>query len=128
MKVLTHKELEDLARSVGVPEDQLDIAAAIAQAESGGGESRGHPSLDPKARKDSNGRWSIGLWQINSLTGPAPGEGRDGFSNDQLASAQQNAEAMAKISGKGTNWKPWGAFKNGSFKKFLTRGRSGDHK
>jgi len=121
VKILTHAELMALARKHGVPEDALDIAAAIAMAESGGGEARGHATLDPKARKDSNGRWSIGLWQINSLNGPPPGEGRSDVTNDELATAAVNARMMVEISSQGTNWKPWGAFKNGSFRRFLTK-------
>lgn len=121
MRIFSHQELEALARDAGLPHESLDIAAAVAQAESAGGEARGHPTLDPSARKDSNGRWSIGLWQINSLKGPPPGTGRGELTNDQLAVASFNARAMAEISSRGTNWKPWGAFINGSFRKFLTR-------
>lgn len=122
MRMLSHQELEAIAREQGLPETSLDVAAAVAQAESGGGEARGHPTLDPQAHKDSNGRWSIGLWQINSLNGPPPGAGRGDLTNDQLATASLNAKAMAQISANGTNWKPWGAFNNGSFRKFLTKG------
>lgn len=130
MRTFTHRELQELAREQGIPEAALDVAAAIALAESAGGEARGHPTLDPRARKDSNGRWSIGLWQINSLTGAAPGTGRAGMINDELAVARNNARAMAAISHRGTNWRPWGAFKNGSFERFLTgpkpNGSAGD--
>lgn len=119
MREFSFAELREIARAEGLPEDALDLAAAIAMAESGGGEARGHPTLDPHAHQDSNGRWSIGLWQINSLTGEAPGEGRDGFSNDDLARASANAQVMAGLSNLGKNWRPWGAFTNGSFKRFL---------
>lgn len=120
MRFFTHTELMQLAREAGLPEDKLDLAAAVAKAESGGGEARGHPTLDPNVRKDTNSRWSIGLWQINSLVGPPPGAGRGRFSNDDLAVAKNNAAAMAEISAMGSNFKPWGAFTNGSFKQFVT--------
>ncbi|MEA2974223.1 MAG: hypothetical protein QOG82_2681 [Actinomycetota bacterium] len=119
MRAFTHPELEALAREQGLPEASIDTAAAIAMAESGGVEARGHPDQDPGAHQDSNGRWSIGLWQINSLDGARPGLGRDGVSNDDLALAVPNAQAMARISSRGTDWTPWGAFTNGSFRQFL---------
>src|SRR5262245_2672409 len=118
MKTFTYEELVALARAQGLPEDVLDTAAAIALAESGGRETVGHPTLDPNVHKDTNSRWSIGLWQINSLVGPAPGSGRGRFSNDDLAVAVHNAEAMAEISGGGADFRPWGTFRTGAHKPF----------
>lgn len=76
------------------------IAAAVAMGESSG---------DPQAtNRNTDGSVDRGLWQINSVHG--------GLSTYDV---DANARAAIQISNKGTNWKPWVAFTNGSYRKFL---------
>src|SRR5208282_6674201 len=64
-RVLTLEQLRELARSVGFPAEQLDTAAAIATAESGGDPcARGDPH-NPPSCDDPGSSTSFGLWQIH---------------------------------------------------------------
>lgn len=85
---LTLEQLRALASSVGFPDDQLDTAAAIAMAESGG---------DPNAY---NTEGSYGLWQIFISAHP-------NYDTQSLFDPTYNAQAALAISNNGTNWKPW---------------------
>lgn len=85
---LSLSQLRDLASSVGFPDDQLDTAAAIAMAESGG---------DPNAY---NTEGSYGLWQIHLVAHPS-------YDAQSLFDPTYNAKAALAISANGTNWKPW---------------------
>lgn len=90
-----------LAKAVGFPDPKL--ATAIAFAESGG---------VPGAFLRSSREYSVGLWQINTLVHP--------YTVDEMKDPIKNARAAFKISKGGTNWRPWGAFTNGSYLKFRT--------
>lgn len=116
---MTYDELVALARSVGVPSGQLDTAAALGLAESAG---------KPDATGDETiqtEKWgpSVGLWQIRSLkTQTGTGQQRD---RNALLDPLFNAKAMCAISSGGTDWRPWGAYTNGSYRKFLRGGTMG---
>lgn len=98
---LSFSDLYWLARRVGLGHDQARIAAAVALAESSG---------RPTAVGDRG--TSYGLWQIHLPAHPWA-RGMD------LTDPYQNAVAMARISGGGTNWKPWTTYRTGAYRKFL---------
>jgi hypothetical protein len=98
---LTKADLVSLAKAAGFPDPNL--AAAIAMAESGG---------DPRAVNSTAAEYSVGLWQINLKAHPL-------YNENDLKDPARNAEAARDISNFGANWKPWGAYTNGSYKQFL---------
>ena len=98
----TVAQLRSLAASVlpGATTTQLDMAVAIAMAES-----RGNP-----AAISSTGDY--GLWQVNARSWPQ-------FSTAQLLDPLGNAKAMAHISKGGTDWGPWVSFGTSAYRNFL---------
>lgn len=100
---LSRAAIREIARGVGFPDPVLDIAVAIALAESGG---------VPGALGD--GGVSIGLWQINTRAHPQ-------YTIEQMKDPIQNAQAAFKISHGGTNWKPWSVFKSGRYLNFMPK-------
>ncbi len=104
-KTYTQSELQELWVKAGGDPSKARVAAAVAMAESGG---RTHAlnTADP-----SGG--SRGLWQIN------------GIHKDSTYDALGNAKAAVRISSNGKNFKPWGAYTNGSYKKFYGKGTDG---
>jgi hypothetical protein len=100
-KALTRAAVLQIATQAGFPDPKL--AAAIALAESGG---------VPGAMLRSSREYSVGLWQINTKVHP--------YSVDDMKDPLKNAAAAFKISKGGTNWKPWGAYTNGTYKIFQT--------
>lgn len=108
MTRLSDKQIAGLAKSVGLSGNALVIAVAVALAESSG-------RTDVPGPPTKYGR-AIGVWQIMPLAGrPSP---------DALKDPHVNAEQMAKISNGGTNWKPWEAYTNGTYRIFLPRART----
>jgi hypothetical protein len=95
-------QLRALASSVlpGATSTQLDMAVAIALAES-----RGNPSA-----VSSTGDY--GLWQVNARSWPQ-------FTTSQLLDPLGNAKAMAHISKGGTDWGPWVSFGTSAYRNFL---------
>lgn len=100
-KQLTRQAVLALATQAGFADPKL--AAAIALAESGG---------VPGAIARSSREYSVGLWQINTMVHP--------YSVDAMKDPIKNAAAAMQISDGGRNWRPWGAFTNGSYRQFLT--------
>lgn len=99
---LSKGELVDLARAAGFPDPNL--AAAVALAESGGDPSA--VGVGPKER-------SIGLWQINIRAWKKRGE-------EELKQPATNAQAAFEVWSTNHSFAPhWGAYTNGSYKKFL---------
>lgn len=90
-----------LCKEVGFPNPEL--AAAIAMAESGGK----HDEIADTPRE-----YSVGLFQINIKAHP-------GFSKEYLLDPVKNARAALQISKQGADWRPWSAYKNGTYKRFL---------
>jgi lysozyme-like protein len=98
---MTLDDLRALARSVGFPDDQVDVAAAVAMAES-----RGDPNatrivsaLQAASLHQAPER-SFGLWQVNTLAHPEFDEGR-------LLDPDYSARAAFTLSQGGANWHPW---------------------
>ena len=100
-KGLTRQAVLTIATNAGFPDPKL--ATAIAFAESGG---------LPGAIARTSREYSVGLWQINTKVHP--------YTVADMKDPIKNAAAAFKISRGGTNWNPWGAYTNGSYKKFQT--------
>jgi lysozyme-like protein len=96
-------QLRDLASSVGFPASALDVAAAVAMAESGG---------NPAAVGDEG--TSFGLWQVHTPAHPE-------YSAAELFDPTENARAALAISRGGSDWHPWSTFTSGAYLKFLRR-------
>lgn len=116
MTKISDSQIAGYAKAAGVSGDNLAIAVAIALAESGGN-TTSHNAIPPDN--------SYGLWQINMLgsLGPARRSEFGISSNDALYDPAVNARAMIKISGGGTNWKPWTTYTSGKYRVFLARGK-----
>jgi hypothetical protein len=101
---LSFEEIILLAQEAGVPDSELVTCAAIAAAAS---------SRRPEALGvNTDGSLDMGLWQINDKAHPDVSEAC-------AFDPQCAAGAMYRISTRGTNWTPWSAYKNGSYRKFL---------
>ncbi|HEV2780934.1 MAG TPA: D-alanyl-D-alanine carboxypeptidase family protein [Actinophytocola sp.] len=118
MSRLSAREIAEHAYAAGFRGQALTTAVAVALAESGG---------NPKARGDTtitDGTWgpSIGLWQIRSLRSDyGTGDERDAKANLDPAT---NARHAWSISDHGTNWTPWSAYTNGSYRRYLDTARA----
>lgn len=107
-----------LALAEGLAPEAAVVSVAIAWGES---------DLNPQAVGDLklvDSKWgpSLGLWQVRSLHAQrGTGGTRDA---DRLLDAATNAEAMAEISNRGTNWKPWTVWRNGDYLKHMAAVRA----
>ena len=101
---LSFEAMIRLAQAAGVPDRELVTCAAIAAAAS----SRRPAALGGNA----DGSRDLGLWQINDQAHPD-------VSDTWACDPQRAAEAMYRMSTRGTNWTPWPAYQNGAYKKFL---------
>lgn len=116
---MNQNQIEQLAMAAGLNANQAKTAAAIAMAESGG-----NPTKHTVDSDDD----SYGLWQIN-MKGDLGPDRRKQFgltSNAALLDPATNARVMRVLSDGGSNWKKWGAYTNGSYKKFLVAGGLAD--
>jgi lysozyme-like protein/D-alanyl-D-alanine carboxypeptidase-like protein len=118
VSTLSATRIAEYAHDAGFRGTALTTAVAVALAESGG---------KPKARGDTtitDGTWgpSIGLWQIRSLhEDRGTGGVRDAEANLDPAT---NARHAWSISDHGTNWQPWSAYTNGSYRAHLDTARA----
>jgi Lysozyme like domain/D-alanyl-D-alanine carboxypeptidase len=118
MSRLSAREIAEHAYAAGFRGQALTTAIAVALAESGG---------NPGARGDTtitDHTWgpSIGLWQIRSLRADyGTGHERDAKANLDPAI---NARHAWSISDHGTNWTPWSAYTNGSYRQYLDTARA----
>lgn len=111
--------LRDILRQAGFSGRNLDMAYAIAMAESSGNARAFNGNVN-------TGDESYGLFQINMLGGMGP-ERRKQYglsSNDDLYDAMKNAEIAYKMSKGGTDWSPWSTYKRGDYQKYLGAGDS----
>lgn len=97
--------LKSLAASVGLSGADLDVAAAIALAESGG---------RPEAISRTN---DYGLWQINAPSWPQ-------FTKTELLTPAGNARAMAVVRRSGRGWDHWTTYRTGAYRRFMAAGVS----
>ena len=116
-RTLSTQEIAEGLRQAGFPEQIIPTMTAVTMAESGG---------DPYAYNPRGRDNSYGLTQVN-MRGPLGPERRQWFglsSNDQLFDPATNfraAKAIYDRQGLGA----WGAYTNGSYKKFLGRDYAG---
>lgn len=100
---LSLDDLRSLAGRHGFPD--VDIAAAVAMAESGGNPNAlGDTTIDP--------RGSVGLWQIFRKAHPE-------YEGVDLTDPDTNADAAYAISSGGTNWHPWSTFTSGAYLRYM---------
>lgn len=95
--------LKSLAASVGLSGADLDVAAAIALAESGG---------RPEAISRTN---DYGLWQINAPSWPQ-------FTKTELLTPAGNARAMATVRRSGRGWNHWTTYRTGAYRRHMAAG------
>lgn len=96
------------ASSAGFPPAQLDMAVAIAGAESG---------YNPTATNhNTNGSTDYGLWQINSVHANLLG------GHDWRDPAQNAWMAYQVWQAAGGSWTPWSTYNSGAYKKWLPGG------
>ncbi len=111
-------DLRSILQQAGFSGQSLNMAYAIAMAESGGNAKAFNGNAN-------TGDKSYGLFQINMLGAMGP-ERRKQFglgSDDDLYDAVRNAQIAYKMSKGGTDWSPWSTYKRGEHQKFL--GQSG---
>jgi surface antigen len=107
LTVLTSAQVQKIAAGAGFTGNNLNIAVAIAQAESG--------FRADATNTNKDGSIDRGLWQINSVH-------TEYIPTLLLADTAYNASAAWTISRNGTNWTPWSTYTSGAYKKFLAAG------
>ena len=117
-KTLTQQQMTDLAVKAGFTPEQATIMGAI-----GMGESNGNPTIDTSQTIDpgKKNEYSIGIFQINTQ---AHGDklAKLGYSEDDLRDPFKNVKVAKMVFDEvGGSFKPWGAYTNGSYSKFLPK-------
>lgn len=108
----TYAQLEQLWINAGGSKETAPVAAAIAEAESGGNSLAAYPGQTIKPGTGTNDT-ATGLWQI---LGVPPG-----FSTTQLTDPVANAQmAVAKYKGAGGNFSPWVTYTSGAYTAYLS--------
>lgn len=112
MPKLTREEIRKYASNAGFAGSDLDIAVAVALAESGGNTTAHNPKPPDN---------SYGLWQINMLgdLGPDRRKRYKLAKNEDLFDPATNAR-VAKGVHDGSGWAAWTTYTRGTYKKFLT--------
>lgn len=113
----THAELEQLWIAAGGNPSEADIAAAIAQAESGGCQYAKAGLTDDRpvnacTYRQTTTENSYGLWQINRDAHPQ-------FTASSLYTAGGNAAAAVEVAQAGLDFTPWTTYTNGSYFQYL---------
>lgn len=112
---LSPRQIADVARRAGIPEDMIPTMVAIALAESGGDSGAHNPKYPDN---------SYGLWQINMLDEPGymlGAERRKKYglsSNEQLKDPLTNAKAAYDIL-KSQGLGAWSVYTSGTYKQYL---------
>ena len=119
MATLSHADLEALWTFAGGSQATADVAAAIAQAESGGDPTKidntAYPKL-PGYHPPAPGNlpeYSVGLWQVNVLAHPQ-------YTAAQMLTPRLNAVAAVAISSGGRHFDPWTTYTHNLYEPFLT--------
>jgi len=114
----TYAQLEGLWINAGGSAATAPVAAAIAEAESGGVSNAAYPSTTVADGQGSN-TVATGLWQILGV--PA------GFTPAQLTDPAANAQmAVAKYEQAGNSFSPWVTYTNGQYKAKLSNSTTPD--
>lgn len=113
MATLSRDEIRGYAQRAGFTGNDLDIAVAVAFAESSG---------DPKSHNPVPPDDSYGLWQINMLGALGPDRRRRfGLqANTDLYDPATNARVAYGIF-KGSGWKAWTTYTRGTYKQFYKK-------
>ena len=114
MTIYSNADIQSLWIANGGSAQAAAIAAAIAQAESGG--DSGALNNNP-----ASGDYSVGLWQINyygSLFGPR--SAAFGSPAALITNPAAHAAAAVSISSNGSNWTPWSTYNSGAYLKYLS--------
>jgi hypothetical protein len=116
MANLSRDQIAALAQHAGFTGDNVNIAVAVALAESGG---------NPNSHNSTPPDDSYGLWQINMLgsLGPARRKQFGISSNSQLFDPATNAKAAHMI-WQGSGWNAWTTYTKETYKQFLGKGGS----
>jgi hypothetical protein len=102
----TFAQLEQLWINAGGPSAVAPVAAAIALAESSG-------NAAALNLVDNNGtQTSVGLWQVSN--------GTHNYPTAWLTPAGNAAEAVAKYTGAGNSFSPWGTYRTGAYTSHLS--------
>lgn len=101
MPVLSASQIAGYASKAGVTGQNVQIATAIALAESGG-------DTDKVSPQNRNGTYDFGTWQINGVH-------KDLLASHNWRDPADNAAMMFIISNGGTNWKPWASYTSGAY-------------
>jgi len=111
MAQLTADQIRTLAQNAGFTGSALDIAVAVALAESGGNTNSYNPET---AAGTAAGSGSRGLWQIYGSAHPE-------YNNDAVLDPAANAAAAYKVYQEaGNSFTPWSTFNNGAINQFLS--------
>jgi len=102
----TYSQLEGLWINAGGSKKTAPIAAAIAEAESGG-------NSDATSSNPDGGE-NVGPWQLDTR-----GKG-SGYSVAQLKDAATNAKVAVAGSRNGTDWSAWATYVSGAYKQFMS--------
>lgn len=105
MTVYSYAQLEQLWINAGGSKSLAPMAAAIAEAESGGN------SAAMNYTDNGGTQTSVGLWQVSTGTHQFPAAWTTPSGNA--------AEAVAKYTAAG-GWSPWGTYDSGAYKQFLS--------
>src|SRR3982751_384579 len=117
MSTLSRDEIGNFAKNAGFTGENVNIAIAVAMAESGG---------NPDAHNTTPPDDSYGLWQINMYGSLGPGRRKalNIAKDSELFNPAVNARG-AKMVFDGQGWNGWTTFKTGAYKKFLDGGGGG---
>lgn len=105
MTYFTPAEIAAIAQQAGFTGQGLEMAVAIAEAESGG--------YSDAININKGGSEDRGLWQINNYF-------HSEISDAAAFNPQEAAAAAYKISGGGASWTQWSTYENGRYKQFLS--------
>lgn len=109
--------LRFLLDKVGFKGDNLEVAMAVAMAESGG-------DAHFSDRTDHNDKWGAycGLFAIRSMTSPNKYEGVNRRRvRKRLMDGRYNAELVFDLSNGGKDWSDWTSYTDGSYKKWYKK-------
>lgn len=117
MSTLSAGKINSYAQLAGFSGQDVNIAVAVALAESGG---------NPNAHNSTPPDDSYGLWQINMLgaLGPARRKQFGISSNQELFDPAKNARAAYAI-WRSSGWNAWTTYTRGTYKKYMDQVSNG---
>lgn len=110
--ILTPAQIAYYAQTAGFDGQDLNIAVAIALAESGGNPNIYNPET-AAAGGTPQGEGSYGLWQIYLKDHPE-------YASDNLYDPQTNANDAYELYSKAGGFSPWATFNSGAYQAYLS--------